>query len=175
MILENVTPGKNLPEEVNVIVEIPALSDPIKYEVDKDTGAMFVDRFMLTCMHYPCNYGYVPKTLSEDGDPLDVLVPTPNPLISGAVIECRPVGVLNMEDESGIDTKLIAVPVSKITPLYDDVKEAIDLPSLLLNQIKHFFEHYKDLDNGKWVKVVDWSDAAEAKRQIEESVKRFEG
>ncbi len=173
MILENVLPGNKAPDEINVIVEIPALSDPIKYEVDKETGAMFVDRFMLTCMHYPCNYGYVPKTLSEDGDPIDVLVPTPNPLISGSVIQCRPVGVLNMEDESGIDTKIIAVPVRQITPLYDDVIEASDLPSLLLNQIRHFFEHYKDLDDGKWVKVVDWSGAAAAKQQIQDSIQRY--
>jgi inorganic pyrophosphatase len=172
MSLNLVKAGDNLPEEINVIIEIPAHADPIKYEVDKDSGAVFVDRFMATAMHYPCNYGYVPSTLSEDGDPVDVLVPTPFPLIPGSVIKCRPVGVLNMTDESGVDAKVIAVPVTKLTPIYKDVEEATDLPPLLLQQISHFFEHYKDLEPGKWVKVDGWADAAAAKAEIIASVER---
>ena len=163
MSINDIPAGKNIPDEINVIIEIPANSDPVKYEVDKDTGALMVDRFMATAMFYPCNYGYIPNTLSEDGDPLDVLVPTPYPLINGAVIKCRPVGVLKMEDESGIDAKLIAVPVDKLSVIYREVQEATDLPALLLQQIEHFFEHYKDLEKGKWVKVQGWADAAEAK------------
>ncbi len=144
MSINDIPAGKNIPDEINVIIEIPANSDPVKYEVDKDTGALMVDRFMATAMFYPCNYGYIPNTLSEDGDPLDVLVPTPYPLINGAVIKCRPVGVLKMEDESGIDAKLIAVPVDKLSVIYREVQQATDLPALLLQQIEHFFEHYKD-------------------------------
>lgn len=170
MSVNDIPAGKNIPDEINVIIEIPANSEPVKYEVDKDTGALMVDRFMATAMFYPCNYGYIPNTLSEDGDPLDVLVPTPYPLINGSVIKCRPVGVLKMEDESGIDAKLIAVPVDKLSVIYRDVQEATDLPELLLKQIEHFFEHYKDLEKGKWVKVQGWADAAEAKAEIEKSV-----
>ena len=169
MSINDIPAGKNIPDEINVIIEIPANSDPVKYEVDKDTGALMVDRFMATAMFYPCNYGYIPNTLSEDGDPLDVLVPTPYPLINGAVIKCRPVGVLKMEDESGIDAKLIAVPVDKLSVIYREVQEATDLPALLLQQIEHFFEHYKDLEKGKWVKVQGWADAAEAKAEIVKS------
>ncbi|MEE4246684.1 MAG: inorganic diphosphatase [Kangiellaceae bacterium] len=174
MSLSRVASGTNLPEEINVIIEIPAHADPVKYEVDKDSGALFVDRFMSTCMHYPCNYGYVPHTLSEDGDPVDVLVPTPFPLLGGSVIRCRPVGVLNMTDESGTDAKLLAVPVSKLTPVYKDITEGTQLPELLLNQIEHFFEHYKDLEPGKWVKIDGWADAEAAKQEIINSVKRYE-
>lgn len=170
MSINDISPGKNIPEEINVIIEIPANSDPVKYEVDKDTGALMVDRFMATPMFYPCNYGYIPNTLSEDGDPLDVLVVTPYPLINGAVIRCRPVGVLKMEDESGLDAKLMAVPVDKLSTIYQDVKEATDLPPLLLKQIQHFFENYKDLEKGKWVKVQGWADAQEAKNEIEKAV-----
>ena len=148
MSINDIPAGKNIPDEINVIIEIPANSDPVKYEVDKDTGALMVDRFMATAMFYPCNYGYIPNTLSADGDPLDVLVPTPYPLINGAVIKCRPVGVLKMEDESGIDAKLIAVPVDKLSVIYREVQQATDLPALLLQQIEHFFEHYKDLEKG---------------------------
>lgn len=174
MSLNAVPAGKNLPDEVNVIIEIPAHADPVKYEVDKDSGAMFVDRFMATCMHYPVNYGYVPNTLSEDGDPVDVLVITPFPLLSGSVIRCRPVGVLNMTDESGKDAKVLAVPVDKLSTIYRNVKEINDVPELTLKQIEHFFEHYKDLEPGKWVKVDGWADAAAAKDEITGSVKRFE-
>lgn len=174
MSLSEVTAGKNAPDEVNVIIEIPAHADPVKYEVDKDTGAMFVDRFMATCMHYPTNYGYVNDTLSEDGDPVDVLVLTPFPLLSGSVIKCRPVGVLNMTDESGKDAKVLAVPVDKLSVIYRNVKEIEDVPELTLKQIEHFFEHYKDLEPGKWVKVDGWSNAAAAKEEIVASIKRYE-
>lgn len=174
MSLNDVTAGKNVPDEINVVIEIPANADPIKYEVDKDTGAIFVDRFMSTTMFYPCNYGYVNQTLSEDGDPVDVLVPTPFPLIPGAVIKCRPIGVLNMTDESGTDAKLLAVPVDKLTPIYRGINEATEMPELLLNQITHFFEHYKDLEPGKWVKVDGWADAAAAKAEILASIQRYQ-
>lgn len=173
MSLNKVPSGKNIPDEINVIIEIPAHADPIKYEVDKESGAIFVDRFMATCMHYPTNYGYVPHTLSEDGDPVDVLVPTPFPLIPGSVIRCRPVGVLKMTDESGTDAKVVAVPVDKLTKIYADVQDVNDLPELLKNQIVHFFEHYKDLEKGKWVKVDGWQDIAAAKAEILASVERY--
>lgn len=174
MSLNKVASGRDLPNEINVIIEIPAHADPVKYEVDKESGAMFVDRFMSTCMHYPCNYGYVPHTLSEDGDPVDVLVPTPFPLMGGSVIRCRPIGVLNMTDESGTDAKLIAVPVDKLSPVYRGINEAKELSELLLNQIEHFFEHYKDLEPGKWVKIEGWADSEAAKKEILESVERYE-
>jgi len=175
MSLDKVSPGKSVPDDVNVIIEIPLRGDPVKYAVDKDTGAMMVDRFMATAMHYPCNYGYIPHTLSEDGDPVDVLVIAPLPLIPGSVIRCRPVGVLEMEDESGEDAKVLAVPVSKLTKIYDDVQGPEDLQPLLLEQITHFFEHYKDLEPGKWVKVRGWKDAEAAKKEIMDSVERYEG
>lgn len=174
MSLNNIPSGKNPPEEINVIIEIPAHADPVKYEVDKDSGAIFVDRFMSTCMHYPCNYGYVPHTLSEDGDPVDVLVPTPFPLLAGSVIKCRPVGVLKMTDESGVDAKLIAVPITKLTTIYQNVEDVDDVPEQLKNQISHFFEHYKDLEKGKWVKVDGWENAEAAKQEIVGSIKRYE-
>jgi inorganic pyrophosphatase len=174
MNLDRVGPGKKVPDEVNVIIEIPAHSDPVKYEVDKETGAMFVDRFMNTAMHYPCNYGYIPHTLSEDGDPVDVLVVTPIPLISGSVIVCRVVGVLKMIDESGPDAKLLAVPVDKLCKLYCGVKTPEDMPPLLLHQIAHFFEHYKDLEEGKWVKVEGWAGTEAARQEILESIDRYQ-
>lgn len=174
MSLNAVPAGKDLPEEVNVIIEIPAYADPVKYEVDKDSGAMFVDRFMATCMHYPTNYGYVPHTLSEDGDPVDVLVITPFPLLAGSVITCRPVGVLMMTDESGKDAKVLAVPKDKLSTMYRSVKEVEDVPELLRQQIQHFFEHYKDLEPGKWVKIDGWYGSEEAKAEIVSSVKRYD-
>lgn len=174
MNLDRVGPGKKVPDEINVIIEIPAHSDPVKYEVDKETGAMFVDRFMNTAMHYPCNYGYIPHTLSEDGDPVDVLVVTPIPLISGSVIVCRVVGVLKMIDESGPDAKLLAVPVDKLCKLYCGVKTPEDMPPLLLHQIAHFFEHYKDLEEGKWVKVEGWAGTEAARQEILESIERYQ-
>ncbi len=172
MSLNNVTPGKDVPNDINVIIEIPALSAPVKYEVEKDSGAVFVDRFMTTAMFYPCNYGYVPNTLSDDGDPVDVLVVTPIPLISGSVVRARPVGVLKMSDESGVDAKIVAVPVSKLTKEYDHVNSYADLPSGLLKSIEHFFEHYKDLEPEKWVKIDGWDDIEAAKQEIMASVER---
>ncbi|WP_158972559.1 inorganic diphosphatase [Paraglaciecola sp. L3A3] len=173
MSLNSVPAGKNLPEEINVIIEIPAHADPIKYEVDKDTGAIFVDRFMATCMHYPANYGYVNQTLSEDGDPADVLVMSPFPLLAGCVIKCRPVGVLKMTDESGIDAKILAVPVDKLSTMYRDIHDIDQVPELLKHQIQHFFEHYKDLEANKWVKIDGWEDAAAAKAELVNSVKLY--
>lgn len=171
--LSLVNAGRDVPNDINVIIEIPAHSEPIKYEIDKETGALFVDRFMATSMHYPCDYGYVPHTLSEDGDPVDVLVVCPVPLNRGAVLRCRPVGMLNMVDEAGKDTKIIAVPIDDLTPLYKEVQAPKDLPGLLLNQIAHFFTHYKDLDEGKWVKLEGWSGADEAKDEILSCIKRY--
>jgi len=173
MSLNKVPAGINLPEEINVIIEIPAHSDPVKYEVDKDSGALFVDRFMSTCMHYPCNYGYVPNSLSDDGDPVDVLVPTPYPLQAGSVIRCRPVGVLHMTDESGEDAKILAVPEDSLSRIYRGINEATELSQLLLDQIVHFFEHYKDLEPSKWVKIKGWDNAAAARKEITDSVERF--
>jgi len=174
MSLNLVPSGKDLPLDINVIIEIPSHSDPVKYEVDKDSGALFVDRFMGTAMHYPCNYGYVPHTLSDDGDAVDVLVITPIPLMHGSVIRCRPIGVLKMTDEAGEDAKVLAVPVSKLTPLYNDVKSYKDIPEITLNQISHFFEHYKDLEAGKWVKIEGWADIDSAAKEILESVARYD-
>lgn len=173
MNLDRVNSGRDVPNEINVIIEIPAHSDPVKYEVDKATGAMFVDRFMSTAMHYPCNYGYVPHTLSADGDPVDVLVVTPVPLVSGAVIRCRPVGVLKMTDESGDDAKVLAVPVPKLSPSFAEITGIEQMPKMLLDQIAHFFEHYKDLDEGKWVRVQGWGSVEEAKQEILDSVKMY--
>jgi len=172
MSLNNVPAGDKLPEEVNVIIEIPANADPIKYEVDKDTGTVWVDRFMSTPMFYPCNYGFVNDTLSLDGDPVDVLVPTPFPLLPGSVITCRPVGVLQMTDEKGEDAKIVAVPTSDLTKEYDAIKDVNDLPELLKAQITHFFERYKELESGKWVKVEGWADAKAAKDEIKSSFER---
>lgn len=161
--------GKDVPNDIYVVIEIPANHDPIKYEIEKDYDALMVDRFMATPMFYPANYGYIPHTLADDGDAVDVLVVTPYPVVPGSVIRCRPVGVLEMTDEAGSDAKVIAVPHDKLTKIYQDVQEATDLPALLLEQIKHFFENYKDLETGKWVKVEGWADAARAKTIITES------
>jgi len=174
MNLDRVGPGNNAPEEVNVIIEIPMNADPVKYEVDKETGAMFVDRFMSTAMHYPCNYGYVPHTLSGDGDPVDVLVLSPVPIVTGAVVRCRPVGMLRMTDEAGEDTKLLAVPADKLSRLYRHVKGIADVPELSLKQIAHFFEHYKDLEPNKWVKVQGWAGADEAFQEITQGIAAFQ-
>lgn len=174
MILDRVSRGSNVPDDVNVIIEVPSHSDPVKYEVDKETGAMFVDRFMGTSMHYPCNYGYIPQTLSEDGDPVDVLVVTPIPIISGAVIRVRPLGMLCMTDEAGKDSKIIAVPINKLSNLYSSMSSVHDLPRSLLDSIAHFFDHYKDLESGKWVEIDGWVDSAEAKREILDSIERYD-
>ena len=163
---DQVKAGKDVPNDINVIIEISAQGDPIKFEVDKDSGAVFVDRFMGTSMRYPINYGYVPHTIAGDGDPVDVLVVTPFPLMPGVVIRCRPVGVLKMEDDGGVDAKVVAVPVSKLTPLYDKVQTTDDLPELLMKQTVHFFEHYKDLEPDKWVKVLGWGTVEDAKQEI---------
>ena len=173
MSLDRVTAGRDLANDFNVIIEIPMNADPIKYEIDKETGALFVDRFVSTAMHYPCNYGYVPHTLSDDGDPVDVLVITPFALMPGVVVRCRPIGLLKMTDEAGGDTKLLAVPIDKLTPLYRGIETARDLPEPVLAQISHFFAHYKDLEPGKWVKVEGWGSPEEAKKEIKEGVKRY--
>jgi inorganic pyrophosphatase len=174
MALMNVSAGDDAPNEFNVIIEIPAHSDPIKYEVDKYSGALFVDRFMMTSMHYPCNYGYVPQTISDDGDPVDVLVITPFPVAAGAVVRCRPIGVLKMDDEAGGDAKLLAVPTDKILPIYRHWKKPEDMNPERLAQIQHFFEHYKDLEKGKWVKVEGWEGPESAKKEIIDGLARYQ-
>jgi len=173
MSLDRVTSGRDVPNDFNVIVEIPMNADPVKYEVDKETGAVFVDRFMTTAMHYPCNYGYVPRTLSGDGDPVDVLVISPFALITGVVLRCRPVGMLRMEDEAGEDTKLLAVPINRLTSQYRGIRSPRDVPEARLAAIQHFFEHYKDLEPGKWVKVKGWVGPAAAKKEILDGIERF--
>ena len=173
MNLDRVDSGYDVPNDVNVVIEIPMNGDPIKFELDKATGALFVDRFMSTCMHYPCNYGYIPHTLSDDGDPVDVLVVTPFPLIPGVVVRCRPIGMLKMTDEAGEDAKLLAVPVDKLTPMYRDVESPRDLPQLVLDQISHFFDHYKDLEPGKFVNINGWVGIDEAKKEIMNGVAAF--
>jgi inorganic pyrophosphatase len=173
MSLNKVPAGRDLPNDFNVIIEIPMNADPIKYEVDKESGAIFVDRFMGTAMHYPCNYGYVPNTLSADGDPVDVLVITPFPLIPGVVVRCRAIGVLKMTDEAGQDAKVLAVPVDKVLPIYKHWQKPEDLQDLRLQQIQHFFEHYKDLEPGKWVKVDGWGGPEDAKEEILNGVANY--
>lgn len=172
MNLENLSAGNNLPEEFNVVIEIPANSAPVKYEMDKESGALCVDRFIGTGMTYPVNYGFIPHTLSEDGDPADVLVVTPFPLVHGCVVQCRAIGVLRMEDESGVDAKILALPTKKLCPMYSEIEAYTQLPRLLIDQIKYFFEHYKGLEKGKWVKITGWEDVAAAKQEILDSVKR---
>lgn len=173
MALNNVPTGKDVPNDFNVIIEIPMQGDPVKYEVDKESGAIFVDRFMGTAMQYPCNYGYIPHTLSDDGDPVDVLVITPVPLLPGVVVRCRPLGILMMTDEAGIDGKLLAVPVHKVCGLYQHLKTYQDISAWRLSMIAHFFEHYKDLDAGKWVKIDGWAGLDEAKEEILSGVERY--
>jgi inorganic pyrophosphatase len=170
--INKVSAGEKLPHEFNVIIEIPMNADPIKYEVDKESGVLFVDRFMTTAMHYPANYGYVPHTLAADGDPVDVLVHTPFPLHPGVVVRCRPLGVLRMEDEAGDDAKVLAVPTDDICPLYAYWKSIEDVPDARLSQIRHFFEHYKDLEPGKWVRVIGWADVAAAHAEISSGARR---
>lgn len=171
--LDRVSAGKDLPNDFNVVIEIPMHSDPIKYEVDKESGAIFVDRFMSTAMHYPCNYGYIPHTIAGDGDPVDVLVVSQFALPPGVVVRCRPIGMLKMTDEAGDDAKLLAVPVDKLTPMYRSVTSPRDLPQIVLDQISHFFEHYKDLEPGKYVKVQGWGDTEDAKKEIANGVQRY--
>ena len=171
MALDLVSAG-NVPEDINVVIEIPKDAEPVKYEVDKATGAIFVDRILSTPMRYPCNYGYIPRTLGGDGDPADVLVILPLSLVPGSVIRCRPVGVLLMEDESGEDEKLLAVPIDKVFNGYSHVTDIDKVSRHWLERIGHFFEHYKDLDQGKWVKLKGWGDAAQAKQIVQEAVAR---
>jgi len=172
--LEHLQAGKQLPEDINVVIEIPSNSNPIKYEVDKDSGLVMVDRYLGTSMVYPCEYGFIPHTLSEDGDPVDVLVISPFQLAPGVVVRCRPIGMLRMSDESGKDAKILAVPVTKLTPRYQHVNQPQDLGPELLNSIEHFFKHYKDLETGKWVKIDGWESVESAHKEILASVKRYE-
>jgi len=173
MRIEAIPVGANPPEEVNVIIEVPIGGEPIKYELDKESGALFVDRFLYTPMRYPGNYGFVPHTLSEDGDPIDVLIANNRPLVPGSVMSCRPVGVLVMADEKGQDEKVVAVPSHEVTKRYDRVKDFDDLPDITRQQINHFFEHYKDLEPGKWVKVENWGDHNRAKQMIIDAIERY--
>lgn len=173
MNMNEISAGKALPDDINVIIEIPANGDPIKYEIDKASGALNVDRFISTGMRYPCNYGFIPHTLAEDGDPVDVLVLTPYPLIAGCVIRCRPIGILKMEDDSGYDVKVLAVPHPKLTPLYNDIKTYTDLPELIIKQITHFFEQYKALEPGKWVKLDSWDGIETAHKEIMNGLNRY--
>jgi inorganic pyrophosphatase len=172
--IESLKAGKQLPDDINVVIEIPSNSSPIKYELDKDSSMVMVDRFLGTSMVYPCEYGFIPHTLSEDGDPVDVLVVCPFPLFPGAVIRCRPIGMLSMTDESGKDAKILAVPVDKLTTRYQQMKKPDDIGKELLGAIEHFFQHYKDLEKGKWAKVEGWLDLEAARNEIMMSVKRFE-
>ena len=172
--LRHVAVGKDVPNDINVVIEIPVNGEAVKYEVDKDSGLIFVDRVLNTSMRYPCNYGFIPHTLCGDGDPADVLVIMPTPLLPGSVVRCRPIGMLQMTDESGEDAKIVAVPVSDVTGLYRNIGSIRDLPEVILDQIAHFFEHYKDLEKGKWVKVEGWRDADVARQEILDSIANFE-
>ncbi len=170
---EKISAGYDLPNDFNVIIEIPAYSSPVKYEMDKESGAIFVDRFIGTGMSYPANYGFIPHTLSEDGDPADVLVITPFPVAHGMVIRCRAIGVLRMEDESGIDAKILALPIKKACEMYAHIESLDQLPPLQLEQIRYFFENYKGLEKGKWVRITGWDGKALAEKEIMDSVKRY--
>lgn len=175
MNFDKIPAGKDLPDDIYVVIEIPANGSPIKYEIDKDMGAVLVDRFMATPMFYPANYGFIPHTLADDGDPLDVLVITPYPVMPGSVIRCRPVGMLNMEDEAGGDEKLVAVPHEKLSASFGDIQDIEDVPQLLKDQISHFFENYKDLEHGKWVKIIGWENADAARASIIKSAAAYKG
>jgi inorganic pyrophosphatase len=173
MRIEAIATGNNPPEDVNVIIEVPVGGEPIKYEMDKDAGTLVVDRFLYTPMRYPGNYGFVPHTLSGDGDPIDVLVCNTRALFPGCFINVRPIGVLLMEDNAGLDEKIVAVPSPHLTKRYENVANYTDLPQISLDQVAHFFEHYKDLEPGKWVRLAGWVGADEARREIAQSVDRF--
>ncbi len=173
MNIHAIAPGKSMPDDFNVVIEISANAAPIKYEFDKESGAICVDRFMGTSMMYPANYGFVPNTLSGDGDPCDVLVVTPFALPPGVLVRCRALGILKMEDDAGVDGKIIAVPVPKLCPMYQDIQALEDLPQLLRSQIQHFFEHYKDLEPGKWVKILGWEGIEAAKQELIDGVANF--
>ncbi len=173
MIFDNIPAGKDLPNDIYVAIEIPAQSSPVKYEIDKEMGAVMVDRFMSAPMFYPANYGFIPHTLADDGDPLDVLVITPYPVVPGSIIRCRPIGMLDMDDEAGGDEKLIAVPHDKLSPEYHEYQDIDDLPVLLKEQIQHFFERYKELEKGKWVKLKGWENADAARNAIIQAVNNY--
>ncbi len=175
MRIDAISPGTNPPDDINVIIEVPVGGEPIKYEMDKDAGTLVVDRFLYTPMRYPGNYGFVPHSLSDDGDPIDVLVASTRALVPGCVINCRPIGVLIMEDEAGGDEKIIAVPSTRLTRRYEKIINYADLPEITTEQIEHFFAHYKDLESGKWVKIVRWGDADDAKAMIAEAIARVSG
>ena len=175
MRIDAITPGTNPPDDINVIIEVPVGGEPIKYEMDKDAGTLVVDRFLYTPMRYPGNYGFVPHSLSDDGDPIDVLVASTRALVPGCVINCRPIGVLIMEDEAGGDEKIIAVPSTRLTRRYEKIRNYSDLPEITTEQIEHFFTHYKDLESGKWVKIVRFGDADDAKTMIAEAIARVSG
>jgi inorganic pyrophosphatase len=172
MDIAKIPAGRDLPHEINVVIEVPLRSDPIKYEFDKETGAIFVDRYLYTTMFYPCNYGFVPQTLGDDGDPIDVMVIGRMPVMSGAVLRARPIGMLKMSDEAGGDEKILAVPIDKITPVHKNVRSYHDVPELDLARIAHFFEHYKDLEPNKWVKIEGWADLDETHRTLMAAVER---
>src|SRR5690554_2417026 len=173
MLIDRIPVGDNPPFEVNVIIEVPVGSEPVKYELDKASGALYVDRFLHTAMQYPCNYGYIPHTLSDDGDPVDVLVMSPFPIQIRAVVTCRALGLLKMEDEAGGDAKLLAVPIDKLYPAYSRLRTVDDVSEEMRGTIRHFFEHYKDLDKGKWVKVQGWEGPEAAAKEIMDSVERY--
>lgn len=170
MNINAIPPGRNPPWDLNVIIEIPVGGEPVKYEVDKDSGALFVDRFLHTAMYYPCNYGFVPHTLADDGDPVDVLIAARTPVIPGCVVRARPIGALILEDEAGMDEKILCVPVDDLHPYYAEIDSYRALPKILLDQISHFFQHYKDLEPNKWVKVHRWAETGEACKIIEASI-----
>ena len=175
MDLSKISTGKNPPKDLHAVIEIPLGGVPVKYEIDKDSGALFVDRFLHTAMFYPSNYGFIPHTLSADGDPCDIMVVSQHPVVPGAVIRCRPVGALMMEDEAGGDEKILAVPVDALHPFYSGVQSYKDLPQIMCEQIAHFFQHYKDLEKGKWVKIVKWDGPEAARKAIIEGVERAGG
>lgn len=170
MRIDEIAVGKNAPDDINVIIEVPIGGEPVKYEMDKPSGTMFVDRFLYTSMRYPGNYGFIPHTLSDDGDPIDVLVVNNRPLIPGCVINCRPIGILQMKDEAGMDEKIIAVPSDEVTAMYSNVKTISDLPQMRLSQVSHFFERYKDLESEKWVEIVGFEGAEVAKEYIQKAL-----
>ena len=174
MDIRKIPVGQNPPWDVNVVIEVPLGGEPVKYELDKESGAMFVDRFLHTAMRYPCNYGFIPHTLAADGDPVDVLVASRGPVVPGSVVRARPIGVLVMEDEAGKDEKVLSVPVDDLHPYYSDVTSYRGLPKILLEQIAHFFQHYKDLEPNKWVKIKRWGEAQEACRMIEQSIEKHD-
>jgi inorganic pyrophosphatase len=175
MDISKIPVGENAPWDINVIVEVPVGNEPVKYEIDKESGALFVDRILHTSMRYPCNYGFIPHTLSDDGDPVDILIANRTPIMPGAVVRCRPIGVLVMEDEAGMDEKILVVPVNKLHPFYAAVQDYSELPQIMLDQISHFFQHYKDLEDDKWVKIIGWQNAEFAAGLIEKAIKAYKG